>query len=264
MLKGQSGNLFWSAADALVLKWVALQIQPQLPVSEHCSHVRGKGVRMSLAEAGEARRDDTWRYVYRTDIKQYYRFINKRQALTHLMNRIRESHITGLLEQWLYYSIEDGGEIFTPERGIARGCSLSPLVGASLLHHMDTNFGGREDIYYARHMDDFLFFTRTRDHLRRVVKQVYEYFDLSGFIPHPDKTQLGRIEKGFDWLGIWFGETETTIAPRAVENHRLRRVQLYERARFSGMTHAEAELRVRAYVKRWNIWAQGMLFAAGH
>jgi hypothetical protein len=56
-------------------------------------------------------------------------------------------------------------------------------------------------------MDDFLVLTRTRWQLRRCVKRLHEFFDLGGFETHPDKTQLGRIEHGFDWLGVWFTPT---------------------------------------------------------
>lgn len=30
---------------------------------------------------------------------------------------------------------------------------------------------------------------------------------------HPDKTLLERIDKGFDWLGIWYGPAGPRIAP---------------------------------------------------
>ncbi|MEF9709481.1 reverse transcriptase domain-containing protein [Escherichia coli] len=59
-------------------------------------------------------------------------------------------------------SVEDGGEIHTPETGIPRGCALSPLLAGSLLYHIDADFNATEDIYYARYMDDFILLTQTR------------------------------------------------------------------------------------------------------
>lgn len=142
---------------------------------------------------------------------------------------------------------------------ICRGCALSPLPGGSLLHHVDNFFNAQEGLWYARDRDDFLLFTRTRWQLRRSVKRLHEFFDLGGFETHPDKTQRGRNAQGFDWLGIWFTPTGTAIAPRALENHRVRRARLYEQARRQGLSSTETELRVRTYEARWAIWARRML-----
>ncbi|CAI1839940.1 Uncharacterised protein [Serratia quinivorans] len=108
-------------------------------------------------------------------------------------------------------------------------------------------------------MDDFLVFTRTRWQLRRCVKGLHEFFNLGGFETHPDKTQLGRIEQDFGWLGVQFSTAGITIAPRALENHRAQRVRLYEQARRQRLSLTEAEARVRAYEARWILWAEGML-----
>lgn len=44
--RGQNGQprlAMWSALDALVLKWVALQIADRLPVNTACHHLKGHG-----------------------------------------------------------------------------------------------------------------------------------------------------------------------------------------------------------------------------
>ncbi len=108
-------------------------------------------------------------------------------------------------------------------------------------------------------MDDFVLLTRTRWPLRRGIARLADYFDTGGFERHPDKTQTGRLQNGFDWLGVWFTDNRPAIALRALNNHRERRVRLYEQARRRGMTHEEASERVRAYDARWNGWADGLL-----
>jgi len=40
-----------------------------------------------------------------------------------------------------------------------------------------------------------------------------------------------RLAKRFDWLGVWFGAAGPDLAPRALNNHRDRRLRLYEQAR---------------------------------
>lgn len=111
-------------------------------------------------------------------------------------------------------------------------------------------------------MDDFIFFTNTRRHLRKAIKSLHEFFDVGGFETHPDKTQLGNIDKGFDWLGIWYSQLGPRIAPRALENHRGHIARLYEQARIRKLSQTEAERRVREYKVRWMNWAGHHLIIA--
>ncbi|MEG1348143.1 MAG: reverse transcriptase domain-containing protein [Hafnia sp.] len=243
---------------------MALQITDRLPVQTACTHVKGHhGGRDSLAAIAQAIRGGA-RYVYRTDIRGYYRHIQKVQLYHHLCRFVPEPALQSLLHQYLYYSVEDGGEIHTPLHGISRGCALSPLVGASFLWFVDIEFSGRRDIRYVRYMDDFLFLSDRRWPVRRAQKQLYTFFNLTGFECHPDKTQHGKISQGFDWLGVWFTDNGATgIAPRANENHRLRRLRLIEQSRRAGLTEPEINERVQLYDRRWLTWAESMLSAAG-
>lgn len=253
----------WSAPDALVLKWVALQVEKMLPRPEACHHLKGKGVRYSLREVSEALSSGRFTFVHRTDIRGYYEHIRKAQLVS-LVNRfVPDLVCRALITQYAHYSVEYGGEIHTPANGIPRSSALSPHLGASLLHHIDGYYRSLnpEEVFYVRYMDDFLLLTRTRWQLRRGIARLAEFFDLSGFERHPDKTQTGRIRHGFDWLGVWFGPEGPAIAPRAVNNHRERRARLFEQARRRGMTAEAASERVRAYDARWTIWAEGMLAA---
>ncbi|GME48275.1 hypothetical protein ACJ2_45030 [Pantoea sp. QMID2] len=261
--RGEDARALWSAPDALVLKWVALRVENQLPRPEACHHLRGTGVRHSLRAVSEAPSSGRYAFVHRTDIRGYYGHIRKGPLGSLINHRVTDPVCRKLMTQYAHYGVERGGEIHTPETGIPRGCALSPLIGAALLHHIDGDFASlnREDTFYARYMDDFLLLTRTRWQLRRGLARLADYFDTGGFERHPDKTQTGRIRHGFDWLGIGFGPEGPAIAPRAVNNHRGRRARLFEQSRRRGMTDEAASERVRAYDARWTAWAEGMLAA---
>ncbi|ENC7118052.1 transposase, partial [Salmonella enterica] len=172
---------------------------------------------------------------------------------------VTDERILPLIRQYLWYSVEDGGEFRTPEMGIPKGCSLSPMIGASLLYLIDCGFSHREGIYYARYMDDFLLLTRTRWQLRRCIAQLNDSLDVSGFEQHPDKTFIGRISRGFDWLGAWFEPGAAGLAPRSVRLHRERCLRLYEQTSRQGLTHEKSMARVQAYRKRWFIHARKLL-----
>ncbi|CAJ1814335.1 hypothetical protein CKOHBEJN_00403 [Aeromonas hydrophila] len=139
------GHAIWSAEDALVLKWVALRVAPQLPWHPACEHGRGMGVVASrrrlhdfLQGAGGSHP-----YVLRTDIRGYYQHIDRARVLSRLVAPLPCPVCRELMRQYLYYSVECGGEFHTPSGGISRGCALSPLIGASLLWHIDADFAAR-------------------------------------------------------------------------------------------------------------------------
>ena len=49
-----------------------------------------------------------------------------------------------------------------------------------------------------------------------------------GLLKHPDKTFIGRIERGFDFLGYHFGPDGLSVAKKTVENFVARAIRLYE------------------------------------
>jgi len=76
-----------------------------------------------------------------------------------------------------------------------------------------------------------------------------------GLEKHPDKTFIGRIEKGFDVLGCHFRPGELSVAKKTVENFVARAIRLYEQE----PEEAGASSRVGAYVRRWVRWAEAGL-----
>ncbi|HEJ7007218.1 TPA: transposase [Serratia marcescens] len=261
--QGQGRLAVWCAQDALVLKWVTLQLNQRLPTHVRCAHLKGRGgAPASVGEVGAALRTGRYAFVYRTDIRGYYRHIRKAAVVSLVGRYVDDPVLLDLVHQYVHYSVETGGEFYTPKAGICRGCSLSPLIGAAMLYHVDQYFGAQAGVFYGRYMDDFVVLAPGRWPLRRAVKALHRYFTLDGFEAHPDKTQLGRIADGFEWMGVWFSSAEPSVGLRALNNHRERRVRLYEQARARGQSNEEAGARVRAYEARWQQWAARMLRAA--
>uniref|UniRef100_UPI001EFF2751 reverse transcriptase domain-containing protein n=1 Tax=Citrobacter koseri TaxID=545 RepID=UPI001EFF2751 len=240
--RGRDRLAVWGAQDALVLKWSALALEGQLPLHPACEHVKGHGggkasVRKMHAlltqdadtPDAEKKTARVWRHVCRTDIRGYYRNIRKETLLRQVREHVHSPVLTELVSQYLHYSVEDGGTFHTPEKGISRGCPLSPLMGALHLYDMDAHFARQKNIHYARYMDDVIILAKTRWSLRRHTKRLKQWFNEYGFEAHPDKTFTGRTEKGFDWMGAWLThEGVTDIAPRAKANHREKVRRLYE------------------------------------
>ncbi|HAX5270075.1 TPA: EAL domain-containing protein, partial [Escherichia coli] len=143
----QDDIVLWSAADAMVMKWGDLEIKNLLPMQSQCVHTAGhRGVRDSLAEIEITQTlKQGARFVWRTDIRGYYRHIRKEQLWHHLCRFVRSPVLLNIIKQYIWYAVEHGGEFFTPQGGICRGSALSPLLGASFLWYVDSAFSRQVD-----------------------------------------------------------------------------------------------------------------------
>ncbi|EHN8908237.1 hypothetical protein F6T93_001502 [Enterobacter hormaechei] len=262
--QGNEQKAMWGAQDALVLKWVALQVAPLLPLHARCEHIKGhEGGPASVRKMSAALVRRGYRWVLRTDVKGYYANIDKAQLLDQVCRHITHPVLRSLITQYVHYTVEHGGTFHTPEKGIGRSCPLSPLMGALYLHEMDEHFGREmqaNKIYYARFMDDIVVLTHSRWQLRKHVSKLNQLLAEKHLRQHPDKTFIGRTVRGFDWMGAWLEpQGVTDIAPRAKANHREKVRRLYERAWRWREPKGVTQRRVSIYRWRWAIWAAALL-----
>ena len=136
-------------------------------------------------------------------------------------NLIKNSQINKLIESSLPRVETYGGEYFTHNIGIPQGSPLSPLLGAIALHQLDLA-------------------------MRKIIKITHEIIDDLKFKLHPDKTFIGKIEKGFDFLGYHITPETLKPAKATIERAHQKIKQLYEQG---------ADLtRIALYWKRFLAW----------
>ena len=252
LVDGEEVDL-WSARDALVLKALTIVLAKHLPVSTRCTHVKGHGG-AKAAVRQVMRHLPTNRFVLRTDVKSYYASIDHFLLLDHLAEIIRDKRVLNLLGQYLRRTAERGGEFWDYERGISLGCPLSPLIGAFFLKELDQRME-RSGLFYLRFMDDILVLAPTRWKIRKAVKAVNEVLGSLRMEKHPDKTFIGRIERGFDFLGYHFGPAGLSVAKATIERFVERAIRLYEQE----PGEACASARFGLYVRRWVRWVRAGL-----
>lgn len=247
----------WSARDALILKALAIVLGAVLPVSPLCTHVKGHGgakaaVRQVLAELAANR------FVLRTDVKSYYASIDHVLLMDRLAHYVRDRVVLNLVGQYLRRTAERGGWFWEYERGISLGCPLSPLIGAFFLAELDERMANTR-LFYVRFMDDILVMAPTRWKLRRAVAAVNQILGALRLEKHPDKTFIGKIARGFDFLGYRFGPHGLAIAEATLASFIERATRLFEQERKkpSGFS------RFGRYVRRWVAWADGGLACPG-
>ena len=110
--------------------------------------------------------------------------------------------------------------------------SAAPLAvdGSLYLKPLD-DLMERQGLPYVRYMDDWVILAKTRWALRRVVQQVNTILDHLKLEKHPDKTFIGRIDRGFDFLGYRFVAEGLRLAAQTKQRFVERATRLYEQVR---------------------------------
>jgi hypothetical protein len=236
----------WHALDSLVLKAMAIVLQKHLAphLSDRCFHLAGRGgAKAAVRAVAEKIGENT--FVFRTDVKSFYASIDHQVLLDRLTRVIGDRRVLALLRGYLERVICDGGTYELVERGISLGCPLSPLMGAVYLSELDRAME-RLGLFYARFMDDWVILSPSRWKLRQAIRLVNQELAELKVRQHPDKTFIGRIERGFDFLGYQFGPSGLGIARPTVERFVERARRLYEQG--------ADRLRIDEYVRRWWKW----------
>ena len=89
--------------------------------------------------------------------------------------------------------------------------------------------------------------------LRRAIKVVNQHFAQLGLSQHPDKTFIGRIEAGFDFLGYRLTRAGLRLSQATIRRSVDQLSRLYEQERHQ---HTDA---LGQYVRRWLGWVTGGL-----
>ena len=105
-------------------------------------------------------------------------------------------------------------------------------------------------LYYVRYMDDILIMTKTRWQLRRAIRVLNRMFNELKLEKAPNKTSIGIIERGFDFLGYRFSGKTLALARTTYERFMEHIRRLYEQKK----TALERAAVLDEYVTHWLRW----------
>lgn len=238
----------WSAEDALVLKAISIVLGEHLkPVlSLNCYHLKGHGGAKAAVRT-TARHLKNGQHVMKSDVKSYYASIDHEILFNLLQQYVPDRLVQKLLWQYIRRTVYCEGYYSDIKRGISLGCPLSPLMGALYLKQLDDRME-RTGLFYARFMDDWVVIAPTRWKLRDAVRIVNETLNMLRVEKHPDKTFIGRVERGFNFLGYFLNTGILRVSVDSLKNCAYRIIRLYEQ----GADY----VRIREYVRHWVKWVR--------
>ncbi len=187
-------------------------------------------------------------FVFRTDVTRYYASIDHDILIAQLKQHVADTKVLDLLLQYMRRRIYHDGLYQDVKCGIPMGCPLSPLMGAIYLTPLDDRMW-QAGACYIRFMDDWVVLAPTRWKLRAAVRRVNQTLAELKIEQHPDKTFVGRISRGFDFLGYRLSAAGVVgVAWPSVQSCVERINRLYEQG--------ACALRIGQYVRRWWTWAR--------
>jgi hypothetical protein len=240
----------WTALDTVALKAITLVLTEAVkPVVDlRCHHLKGNGgLKRGVNRVHDAIESGTFNFAVKSDIADFYASMPHDLLLKQCGKIIKDHRILAILQQYMNRVEVHQGDHNLIDIGIAKGCPLSPLMGALMLKSLDKM--APPGCTYARYMDDWIIFTKSRWQLKRVLKNMHEVVHGLKLKLALNKTFIGRIQKGFDFLGYRFNATGLCgLAQKTIDNHWNKRLRLFEQN--------ASDQRVQAYIHSWQRWAR--------
>ena len=174
---------------------------------------------LSALDRAAMRGEVNW--VLEADVQSFFDSLDRTELKEMLRQRVADESLMRLVGKCLQAGILDGEEYSEPDRGVAQGSVLSPLLGNVYLHcvldlwfERDVLLRLRGKAHLIRYCDDFVIGFERGDDAKRVMNVLGRRLGRFGLTLHPDKTRLlpfQRPAKGtrkgkglatFDFLGF--------------------------------------------------------------
>ena len=225
------GNIFsiWTSSDLLVLKMIALKLGEVMKndLLKTCYHVKDHGG-LKKGVVDTVHDISNYTYVMRSDIKSYYESIRFDVLMGIIEQYVQDPILLKLLYKALHRTETMGGLFYDYDvKGLPLGSPLSPLLGAIALMPLDLELKNMKNVFYARYMDDWCVLTKTKSALRKVVKKTHKVMKHLKLTLHPTKTYIGKISKGFNFLGYFFDHNKLLPSMESIRRMRERATQYY-------------------------------------
>ena len=156
----------------------------------------------------------------KTDIETFYASINHELLISQIRKKIRKGQICDLITKSIRTAtVKPNASIKTEARmsGIPEGLSISNILANVYLQPIDEKYQLLEGCRYWRYVDDILILVPASqaNDIRRAIEKDMDKLHLS---LSQDKTVVGKIETGFEYLGYYLLPEKTSVRQSSIIN----------------------------------------------
>lgn len=198
-------------SDRILQNILLKQLKPTFPfvMNPNCYHLHGPtGVKLATTRIRQVLREQQPKYLIRADIKSFYKSIPHYQLVQDIRQHYDDKKVQSMLEQIIINPIETPRGYKNPDHGIALRGPLSQFFSGIYLKPLDDAFATM-DVTYLRYQDDVLVLCKSLRQLNRCKQRMMAVLKERRLRLSYKKTRIGRIDKGFHFLGIQYSGTQT-------------------------------------------------------
>jgi CRISP-associated protein Cas1 len=157
---------------------------------------------------GAVRQVEIWQergydWLLDADVVKYFDNVQHLRLLAELQERVHDSAVGELVERWIDSGVTTAEGLILPEKGIAQGSVVSPILANVYLDDFDeavTEAG----LKLVRYADDFVVLAKSKGQIEQAQGLVDQLLEGMGLELHPEKTRITNFRQGFHFLGHTF------------------------------------------------------------
>ena len=168
--------------------------------------------RHSAAEAIRRAWEEGYRYVFESDIEDFFTSVDWHDIEVRLRALYRHDPVVDHCLAWMRAPLITEGRELTRLRGLPQGSPLSPLLSNLVLDDFDRDLAA-ENFKMIRYADDFVVLCKDATRLEDAEAEVRRSLAELKLMLREDKTAETDFEQGFRYLGLYFKQGEVTDDP---------------------------------------------------
>lgn len=157
------------------------------------------------------------------DVINFYPSIKHEELISRLGKKIRDTEIKDIILSAISSPTvsASGSSEDQDKKGVPQGIAVSNILAAIYLSNIDKELTAADNIKYYRYVDDVLIFCSLADTEKISEQVIYKFNEIGLDIYHPahssEKSSIGPLDDGFEYLGYKFSEENITARSGSIE-----------------------------------------------
>ncbi len=170
---------------------------------QHSYGYRPQRSRKDAKDAIEKAIKQGYKWVFESDIKQFFETINHRTLLVRLHGLFPQDPAIKLIYQWIKAPYLYGQIYVHREKGLPQGSPLSPILSNIILDDFDNDLQ-KQGHRLIRYADDFIILSKNKQQSEQAQKAVNQSLNEHHLYTNRDKTNHISPEQSYHFLGYRF------------------------------------------------------------